>query len=436
MHRCSECGARTPRWEGRCRQCGSWGSLGPDSTDGRDRADSGAAMPVPVPIHAIEAGDEPRRSTGIGELDRVLGGGAVPGSVILLGGEPGIGKSTLLLAFAARAGAEALYVAGEESPVQVAGRAQRIGAGESDLAVVDCTDADAIARLLRERRPAFAVVDSIQTVRVADVEGAPGQPAQMRAAAERLVAAARASGAVLVLVGQVTKEGGLAGPRTLEHAVDVVCHLEGDRHMQIRALRGLKNRYGPTDEIGLFEMDEAGLLELREASATLLAGRAAPGPGAVVGVAREGRRALCLEVQALLVGEKVPAPRRRGQGIDAARLELLVGCVQSRFAPPLGGQDVYVNVVGGLRLRDPGLDLAVTLAVLGLHRDRSVAPDAVAIGEVGLRGEVRGVGQMTARLKEARAMGFRRAYVPGGTAPLEGIDLVEVEFLEEVLLPQ
>jgi DNA repair protein RadA/Sms len=356
--------------------------------------------------------------------------------VILVGGEPGIGKSTLLLAFAARAGDAALYVAGEESSAQVARRARRIGLADSELAVVDGTDADAIADLLMSRRPAFAVVDSIQTVRVACVDGAPGRPAQMQAAAERLVPAARASGTALLLVGQVTKEGGLAGPRALEHAVDVVCHLEGDRHMQIRTLRGLKNRFGATDEIGLFEMGENGLLELRDASATLLAGRGAAGPGAVVGVAVEGRRALCLEVQALLVGDDLASPRRRGQGIETARLDVLVGCVQSRFCRAVGSRDVYVNVVGGLRVRDPGLDLAVTLAVLGQQTDRTVAGDAVAIGEVGLRGEVRGVGQMTARLKEARAMGFARAFVPRGTAPLDGIDLVEVGELEEVLLCQ
>jgi DNA repair protein RadA/Sms len=281
----------------------------------------------------------------------------------------------------------------------------------------------------------FAVIDSIQSLRTPGIDGAPGQPAQMRAAAERIVPAARASGCSVLLVGQVTKEGGLAGPRTIEHAVDVVCHLEGDRQMQIRALRGLKNRFGPTDEIGLFEMRERGLVELREASATLLAGRGPPGPGAVVGVALEGRRAICLEAQALVVGQDIAMPRRRGQGIDARRLEVLVGCVQSRFDRGIGKRDVYVNVVGGLLVRDPGLDLAVTLAVLGEQRGATVPADAVAIGEVGLRGEVRGAGQMTARLKEARAMGFAGAFVPRGTEGVEGIRTVEIDLLEEVLLP-
>lgn len=382
----------------------------------------------------MAAVEEARRPTGIGELDRVLGGGAVPGSVILVGGEPGIGKSTLLLAFAARAGADALYVAGEESPAQVARRARRLGHGESDLALVDCTQTEVIADLLRSSRPAFAVIDSVQTLRSEGVDGAPGQPAQMRAAAERLVPAARASGTALLLVGQVTKEGGLAGPRALEHAVDVVCHLEGDRQMQIRALRGLKNRYGPTDETGLFEMREEGMVELREASAALLADRGDAGPGAVVGVALAGRRALCLEAQALSVANQF-GPRRRGQGIDARRLEVLIGCIQSERAPALSEHDVYVNVVGGLAIRDPGLDLAVVAAILGEQRSEAVAADAVAIGEVGLRGEVRSVGQMTARLKEARAMGFRRAYVPARTEPVDGIQLIEVRSFDEVLLP-
>jgi len=248
----------------------------------------------------------------------------VAGSVVLVGGEPGIGKSTLLLACAARIGADALYVAGEESPAQVANRARRLGHGGSELPLVDCTDGDAVAALLRERRPAIAVVDSIQTIRCDDVDGAPGQPAQMRAAAERIVPAARASGTAVLLVGQVTKEGGLAGPRTLEHAVDVVCQLEGDRQTQIRALRGLKNRFGPTDEIGLFEMTERGLVEMRDASAALLSGRADPGPGDAVGVALEGRRALCVEVQALVGGKDVHAPVRRSQGLDVRRLEVLV----------------------------------------------------------------------------------------------------------------
>jgi DNA repair protein RadA/Sms len=382
----------------------------------------------------VAAVEEARRPTGIGELDRVLGGGAVPGSVILVGGEPGIGKSTLLLTFAARAGADALYVAGEESPAQVARRARRLGHGGSDLALIDCTQTEAIAALLRKSRPAFAVVDSVQTLRSEGVDGAPGQPAQMRAAAERLVPAARESGTALLLVGQVTKEGGLAGPRALEHAVDVVCHLEGDRQMQIRALRGLKNRYGPTDETGLFEMREEGMVELRQASAALLADRGDPGPGAVVGVALAGRRALCLEAQALCVPNNVGS-KRRGQGIDGRRLEVLVGCVQSGLAPSLAEHDVYINVVGGLAIRDPGLDLAVVAAILGEQRSEAIAADAVAIGEVGLRGEVRGVGQMTARLKEARAMGFRRAYVPVRTESVDGIELIEVRRFDEVLGP-
>jgi DNA repair protein RadA/Sms len=255
----------------------------------------------------------------------------------------------------------------------------------------------------------------------------------MRAAAERLVPAARASGVALFLVGQVNKEGGIAGPRLLEHAVDVVCHLEGDRQLQIRALRGLKNRYGPTDETGLFEMREEGLVELRQASPALLAGRGEAVPGTVVGVALAGTRALCLEAQALIVPNKY-APKRRGQGIDTRRIEVLVACVQSVSAGKLAEHDVFANVVGGLRLRDTGIDLALATALLGTCLRKTVPRHMVAIGEVGLRGEVRGVGQMTARLKEARAMGFKVAYVPRNTDPVDGIQLVEVGCFDEVLL--
>ncbi|MHC4955787.1 MAG: ATPase domain-containing protein, partial [Planctomycetota bacterium] len=365
-------------------------------------------------------------------IDRVLGGGAVPGSVVLVGGEPGIGKSTLLLGVAAFAGARGVFVAGEESAAQVARRARRLGLAGSDLPILSSTDTVAIGAFLEEQRPALCVIDSIQTLQTKDVDGAPGGPAQVRAAADRLVPVARQTGCVLVLVGQVTKVGGLAGPRTLEHAVDVVLLFEGDRHMAFRALRGVKNRHGPTDEIGLFEMHESGLREVRNASHLLLEQRGDAGPGAVVGVAVEGRRALCVEVQSLLVGEKRAAPRRRGQGVDPRRLELLIGTIESLFEGAVQEREVFVNVVGGLSVRDPGIDLAIAASVLGAQWGHALPSDTTAIGEVGLRGEVRGVAQMTARLKEARAMGFRRAFVPRGSPRLEGIRLTEVRRLNEV----
>ncbi|MEM8884648.1 MAG: ATPase domain-containing protein, partial [Planctomycetota bacterium] len=326
-------------------------------------------MPAgPVPLREVSNDEAKRRPTGIGELDRVLGGGAVPGSVVLVGGEPGVGKSTLLLGFAARAGPQALYVAGEESPAQVAQRARRLGLGDSRLALLDETDTDRIASEIESRRPAFAVVDSVQSLHAAAIDGITGGPAQVRGAAERLVPVARASGCALFLVGQVTKEGGIAGPRTLEHAVDAVLYFEGERHMSMRALRAVKNRFGPCDEVGLFEMKEEGLAELRDAQALLTPTREVPRAGAVVGVALEGRRALCLEVEALAVGDNISMPRRRGQGLDPRRLEVLAGCLSSHIAESLSKSDLYVNVVGGLTVRDPGLDAAVAVAILGGER--------------------------------------------------------------------
>ena len=439
MFRCKECEARTPGWEGRCSRCGAWGSL--DACEPRSGPRGGASRsfgrgdPIaPVPLASLDSADSPRRPTGCAEFDRVLGGGTVAGSVIVVGGEPGIGKSTLMLAIAAHAGKEALYISGEESPAQVARRARRIGAHRSEMGIVDTTDVAEIAALIDERRPAICVVDSVQTMRSPDLDGAPGGPAQVRAAAEILIPVARRSGTTIIFVGQVTKEGGLAGPRALEHAVDVVLQFEGDRHMAIRALRGVKNRHGPTDEIGLFEMCESGLEEVRNASNLLLGHDELGdrGPGAVIGAAMEGRRALCLEVQALVTGDKRTSPRRRAQGIDPRRIELLVGTVESNFEEHIQIRDVFVNIVGGLFIRDPGLDLAIAASVLGAQWGMSIAPETILIGEVGLRGEVRGVPQITARLKEARAMGFRNACVPRHTPPLDGIVLREMERVADV----
>jgi len=481
MHACDECGARTPAWQGRCPRCGAWGALEPLPPDGGRKGGAGRgalvahgrSSPPPLLLTEVSTAGVPRTTTGIGEFDRVLGGGFVPGSVVLVGGEPGVGKSTLLLRVAAcvagaatgpgaapgagraagaagaagalrgsrasgergaRAGAAppVLYVTGEESPQQVARRAARIGATVDSLALLDTTDIDAIADALERHRPRLCVVDSVQSVRTRDSVGAPGGPAQVRAAAERLVPAARASGCALLLVGQVTKVGGLAGPRTLEHAVDAVVLFEGDRHTSLRALRAVKNRYGPTDEIGLFEMREDGLREVRNASDRLLADRRSEGPGSVVAAVVEGRRALCVEVQALLVGRNLHAPRRRAQGVDPRRVEVLAGVVASRIENRIADREALVNVVGGLIVQDPGIDLAVALALIGEQRGTTVDPDAVVLGEVGLRAEVRPVTQALARLKEARAMGFRRAYVPCGTPSLDGIVVVPVAVVHEI----
>ncbi|MGQ0613252.1 MAG: DNA repair protein RadA [Planctomycetaceae bacterium] len=425
MFTCGECGSHAPRWVGRCPRCGAWGSL--------QGAEEHARPPLrPVPLEEVAAHPVERRATGCQELDRVLGGGAVPGSVLLLGGEPGIGKSTLLLGVGARIGSACLYAAGEESPGQVALRARRLRLPGGGLFLLDSTDPEAIAAELRSSRPAFAVVDSIQTLRSGEVKGSAGGPSQVRAAAAVLVPAARESGTCLFLVGQVTKLGGLAGPRLLEHAVDAVLHFEGDRHHALRALRAVKNRFGATDEIGLFEMRDDGLREVSAASSLLLADRGPPGPGSVVGVALEGGRALCVEVQALLVGDDRPGARRRARGIDRRRAEILVGVVESLFCGRVAKRDVFLNVVGGLEVRDPGLDLAAAAALLGAALGASTDPTAVLVGEVGLRGEVRPVPRLAPRLKEARALGFLRAFVPRGGEGIDGLVTTAIERLDEV----
>jgi len=427
MFVCNECDRQAPRWEGRCARCGAWNSL--------KATDQKRARPPPTePRLLAEIATDPlrRHGSGCAEFDRVLGGGLVPGSAVLVGGEPGIGKSTLLLALCARLEAKTLYVAGEESPRQIALRARRLGLDGDALLVLDTTDTDAVAAAIANERPLLCVVDSVQTLRAPDVEGVPGGPAQVRTAAERLIQTTRIATTTLLLVGQMTKVGGLAGPRFLEHTVDTVVLFEGDRHLSVRALRVVKNRFGATDEIGLFEMRDDGLHAVRDASNLLLADRAGAGPGAVIACVVEGRRALCVEVQALLVGDKRMPPRRRAQGVDPRRLELLAGVVESLYAPEVSSRDLFVNVVGGLSISDTGLDLAVCAAVVGAQIGASVPAEAVVVGEVGLRGEVRPVPRLDARLKEARAMGFRTAFVPRGTRPLDGLLVHEVQLVNEV----
>jgi len=442
MFRCKECGSEAPRWQGRCARCGAWGSL--DALAPPVRAPCGAeaarAPPRPIPLAEVATDPVARRSTGFAELDRVLGGGLVPGSTVLLGGEPGIGKSTLLLGVCDRAEGAALYVAGEESPAQVALRARRLGLKQlvksGGLTLVDCTNPAQIAALLESERPALCVVDSIQSMRSPDASGLAGGPGQVRAAADVLLPAARASGCALVLVGQVTKIGGIAGPRLLEHAVDTVVFFEGSRHLSVRALRSIKNRFGACDEIGLFEMGEKGLVEVRDASKLLLAERGQAGPGSVIACVVEGRRAICVEVQALLVGTDRSAPRRRARGVDSRRCELLTGVVESHYSAAIGRRDVFVNVAGGLTVTDPGLDLALAIAVLSAQLRTAPPENVVLLGEVGLRGEVRPVAHTQLRLKEAKALGFQRAYAPRGTRTIEGIAVEQVASVHDVLRPK
>jgi DNA repair protein RadA/Sms len=445
---CQTCGDAFLRWEGQCRTCGAWNSLVETVVREPARSAPTAVGSVsggaPVPLGQIGDQDLPRLRIGIGELDRVLGGGLVPGSVVLVGGEPGIGKSTLLLQAAAgiaTAGAGVLYATGEESAAQVRLRASRLGllggpAGNG-IQVVAESDIGRIVELAKTARPAMFVVDSIQTATVDELDGPAGSVGQVREAALRLMDLAKGEGIVVVLVGHVTKEGSIAGPKTLEHLVDAVLNLEGDRYAALRLLRATKNRFGATDEVGVFEMGEPGLLEVSDPGRAFLIDHAEPAPGSVVAPTLEGSRPLLVEVQALVSPSGFGNPARRASGLDPNRLALLLAVLGRRAGIGLGTHDVYANLAGGLSVTEPGLDLPLALALASSLRDVPVRPATVAIGEVGLLGELRAVGGLGRRLREAARLGYRHAIVPasrdlsldGG----EGIEIIEVSTLREAI---
>ena len=443
---CQSCSAAVPRWEGQCRSCGEWNTLVEtvvrDEPRRRPTAVVGAAVPVSL-AHADEAAVELRRPVGIGELDRVLGGGLVAGSVVLLGGEPGIGKSTLLLQVAAGVATTSgvLYATGEESAAQVRLRAARLGlttgVAAERIEVVAETAVDRIVELARHAQPGLLVVDSVQTVVSDELDGPAGSVGQVREAALRLMELAKSEGVPVVLVGHVTKDGTLAGPKTLEHLVDVVLSVEGDRTGGLRLLRATKNRYGSTEEVGVFEMADRGLIEVADPARAFLADHDAPAAGSVVAPILEGSRPLLVEVQALVSPSGAPSPRRTASGIDHNRLSLLVAVLGRRAGIGLSGHDVYANLAGGLSVNEPGLDLPLALALASSLRDRPLRDGTVAIGEVGLLGELRAVGGLDRRLREAARLGFTRAVVPRSRGRSEdrvtGVEIVEVGSLAEAL---
>lgn len=433
---CTECGTSTPRWVGRCPGCGAWNTLVEEVVEraGPPRASGPVAPAVPITDVAPQVGAH--RPTGVGELDRVLGGGLVAGSVVLLAGEPGIGKSTLMLGVLAGLAAEGrvLYVCAEESREQVRLRAERLDALHPDLLLAAETDLGAIRTLIDEVRPRVVVVDSVQTVADPELAGAPGGVGQVREVAAQLVRLAKERGIATFLVGQVTKEGAVAGPKTLEHVVDVVLNFEGDQHHALRLVRCTKNRYGPAYEVGCFEMTEAGLVPVADPSRLFLSARQAGVPGVVCTVSLEGRRPLVTEVQALVAPTAAPMPRRTAQGLDPGRLAILVAVLERRARVALAGQDVFAATAGGVRLTEPAADLAVCLALASAAREWQVPADLVAFGEVGLGGEVRQVPQLPRRLAEAARLGFRRALVPAGAeARADGLAVVEVDSVTHAL---
>jgi DNA repair protein RadA/Sms len=381
------------------------------------------AVPA-VPITEVDAGAASVRPTGLDELDRVLGGGLVPGAVVLLAGEPGVGKSTLLLeagALASETGT-VLYVTGEESAAQVRLRADRIGAVGSRLFLAAETELAAVLAHVDAVQPQLLIIDSVQTITAAGVEGTPGGVTQIREVTAALMAVAKQRSLTTVLVGHVTKDGSIAGPRALEHLVDVVLHFDGDRHAQLRMVRALKNRFGPTDEVGCFELGEYGLIGLPDPSGLFVSQRSAPVPGTCVTVALEGRRPLLAEVQTLVAATTLDIPRRVTSGLDSARVGMVMAVLQRRAEVLIGKQDVYAATVGGVRLTEPSVDLAIALAMASAAANLSISGSVVAIGEVGLAGEVRRVAGVARRLAEAERMGFRRAIVPAGSSGLPGMD--------------
>lgn len=430
---CRACGFKTPSKLGRCSQCGEWGTF--DAViESPTRATSSVAArgngglsllrgTRPLRLDEIDASGFDRIQVPIGEFARVLGGGIVRGSLVLVGGDPGVGKSTLLSqvcqAVARQDARPVLYVSGEESLAQVGLRARRMGLDAPNLLYASETDLDAVLGTIQESGAGLAVVDSIQSVMAADVESLPGSVAQLRECTLRFMHLAKSSGVSIFLVGHVTKEGAIAGPKVLEHMVDAVLYLEGERFNAYRLLRSTKNRFGPTHEVGVFEMRGEGLVEVPNPSALFLAERGEAAPGSVVTVTLEGTRPILVEVQALASRSSLSLPRRTANGFDLNRMHLAIAVIQRRLGLPLYEQDVYLNVVGGLRIAEPAADLPAALAVVSSLHDRPVPGEMVVLGEVGLSGELRSVGQLDTRLREASKLGFARALVP--RAPARGL---------------
>lgn len=438
QYACQSCGHTSPKWLGRCPSCGEWNSFVEEfQEDGREaRPVTVAAAPVAIADVAVAA--EPRVASGIGELDRVLGGGLVPGSLVLVGGEPGCGKSTLLTQTCQRlaaSGLKVLYVTGEESVAQVKLRAERLGMSAPGLLLLAENDLGAIIGTIERTDPAAVVIDSIQTVYRADVPSAPGSVAQVRECTADLLRLAKGKGVTVLLVGHVTKEGQLAGPRVLEHIVDTVLYFEGDRHHAYRILRATKNRFGSTNEIGVFEMRADGLREVPNPSAAFLSERAADAPGSAVVCAIEGTRPLLIEVQALVTPTVFGMPRRTAAGVDYNRMVVLLAVLEKRAGLHLASQDVYVSIAGGVAVDEPAIDLGIAAAVASSLRDRPVDGSAVAIGEVGLAGEIRTVSQIGKRVVEAARLGFHRCIVPrsGVEEAAAGMEVVPVEHLADAL---
>ncbi|MBQ9333121.1 MAG: DNA repair protein RadA [Lachnospiraceae bacterium] len=442
---CQQCGYESAKWMGQCPACREWNTFTEEpvvistGSGAKSRVRTGQA-PVPKSISEISGEEAPRITTGIGEFDRVLGGGAVPGSLILVGGDPGIGKSTLLLQTCrnlAASGRKVLYISGEESLTQIRLRAERLGDFNDHLKLLCETDLTAIEECIASVKPECVIIDSIQTMCSADVTSSPGSVSQVRESTNILLRIAKSMDITVFIVGHVTKEGTVAGPRVLEHMVDTVLYFEGDRHASYRVLRGVKNRFGSTNEIGVFEMSGGGLIEVTNASAYMLEGRPEGASGSVVVCSMEGTRPILLEIQALITRTSFGMPRRQAAGADYNRVNLLMAVLERRTGLKLSECDAYVNLTGGIRIQEPALDLGMAMAIASGFKNRPVDPHTVVFGEVGLSGEVRSVSQAEARVREAARLGFDTCIIPLSNAEklrgIKDIKLIGVSSLDECM---
>ncbi len=445
---CQNCGYESSKWMGQCPGCREWNSFVEETVNKSPHmgaaavksAGRGASAVVPSVLSDISIKEEDKLSTGIGELDRVLGGGIVQGSLILVGGDPGIGKSTLLLQVChnlSGSGHKVLYISGEESLTQIKMRADRIGSFSKDMLLLCETNLGEITEVIRTQMPEAVVIDSIQTMYNAEVSAAPGSVSQVRESTGVLLQLAKGLGVSILIVGHVTKEGTVAGPRVLEHMVDTVLYFEGDRHASYRILRGVKNRFGSTNEIGVFEMREQGLVEVQNASEYMLDGRPENASGSVVACTMEGTRPLLVEIQALVCHSNFGIPRRQSTGTDFNRVNLLMAVLEKRSGIQLASCDAYVNITGGMKIVEPAVDLGVVLAILSSFRNKALSPKLVAFGEVGLSGEVRAVNMARQRVAEAEKLGFEICIVPFGCAEdcrkNSGIEIIGVKTVQDAI---
>lgn len=439
---CQECGYETPKWMGKCPECGNWNTLVEEFIDkSRTETNLGGVITVkPVTINDIEVVDEERYDTSIEEFNRVLGGGVVKGSLVLVGGDPGIGKSTLLLQVSqsiAEGGKKVFYISGEESAKQIKLRAQRLGVTSKNLFVMSETNLSIIEKLVYEFKPDVVVADSIQTIYKPELQSAPGSVSQVREATSTLMRISKTLNVATFIVGHVTKEGSIAGPRVLEHMVDTVLYFEGERHHTYRILRAVKNRFGSTNEIGVFEMKGKGLEEVKNPSEMLLSGRPENVPGSAIVCSMEGTRPMLVEIQALTSATSFGMPRRMATGIDYNRVVLLMAVLEKRVGMQLQTFDAYVNVAGGLRLDEPACDLGIACSIASSFRNLYIDPKTIVVGEIGLTGEIRGVSLIEKRIMEAQKLGFTKCVIPKdnmkGIEKIPGIKIIPVENIYEAL---